>query len=202
MQPRRRAGTVAALFTHPIRSTMTSPKKPSPEEIDLFRRSVGPVKKTGHDKTGPVKTRPAPRPRRRLDEWYTIPDDRFSDARDFGEVSASDTLFHAQPGIQKRLLQRLRRGQLAFGDELDLHGMTAAAARAALLDFINACCEQHIRCVRIIHGKGYGSGNASPVLKNRVNSWLRQHHDVLAFNSARIEDGGSGALYVLLRSRR
>jgi len=181
---------------------MTSPKKPSQEEIDLFRRSVGPVKKTHHDKMGPVKYPPAPRPRRQQVEVDTIAADRFSDARDFGDVSGSESLFHAVPGIQKRLLLRLKRGQLAMGAELDLHGMTAAAARVAMLGFINDCCEQHIRCVRIIHGKGYGSGNTSPVLKNRVNSWLRQHHDVLAFNSARIEDGGSGALYVLLRSRR
>ncbi len=202
MQPRRCAGTVTVLCTHLPTRAMTGPKKPSPEEIDLFRRSIGPVKKTRHDKTSPVKNRPAPWPRKHQDMMDSVPADRFSDARDFGEVSGSETLAHARPGIQKRVLQRLKRGQLATGAELDLHGMTAAAARAALLVFIDVCCEQQIRSVRIIHGKGYGSGNAAPVLKNRVNSWLRQHHDVLAFNSARIEDGGSGALYVLLRSRR
>jgi DNA-nicking Smr family endonuclease len=117
-------------------------------------------------------------------------------------VTSDEALFFARPGLQQRQLQRLKRGQLAIGAELDMHGMTAAMARSAVVNFIALCREQHIRCVRIIHGKGYGSGDSAPVLKNRINSWLRQHHDVLAFSSAQIRDGGSGALYVLLRSGR
>lgn len=117
-------------------------------------------------------------------------------------VSSDETLFFARPGLQQRQLQRLKRGQLQVGAELDMHGMTATIARNALVNFISLCSEQHVRCARIIHGKGYGSGADAPVLKNRLNSWLRQHHDVLAFSSAQIKDGGSGALYVLLRSSR
>ena len=107
-----------------------------------------------------------------------------------------------RPGLQQRLLRRLRRGQLAIGGELDMHGMTSNTARAALAEFITASREQGVRCVRIVHGKGYGSGTDAPVLKNRLNSWLRQHHDVLAFSSATPQDGGTGALYVLLRTQR
>jgi DNA-nicking Smr family endonuclease len=54
--------------------------------------------------------------------------------------------------------------------------------------------------VRIIHGKGYRSGARGPVLKNAVNLWLRRHLDVMAFASARAIDGGTGAVYVLLRA--
>jgi DNA-nicking Smr family endonuclease len=177
-------------------------KKPSAEEIDLFRRSVGPVRKVAQDRAGPVRKSPAPRPRRRDDDEARIDTDNFSDAFSMDTVSSDETLFFARPGLQQRQLQRLRRGQLQVGAELDMHGMTATIARNALVNFISLCSEQHVRCARIIHGKGYGSGADAPVLKNRLNSWLRQHHDVLAFSSAQIKDGGSGALYVLLRSSR
>ena len=176
--------------------------KPAAEEIALFRRSVGPVRKVAQDRAGPVRKPPAPRPRQRDNNEPRISTDKFSDAFDTDTVSSDETLFFARPGLQKRQLQRLRRGQLQPGAELDMHGMTAAIARNALVNFIALCSEQHVRCARIIHGKGYGSGATAPVLKNRLNSWLRQHHDVLAFSSAQIKDGGSGALYVLLRSSR
>jgi DNA-nicking Smr family endonuclease len=55
-------------------------------------------------------------------------------------------------------------------------------------------------CIRIIHGKGKRSrNNKGPVIKTKVNHWLRQRDDVLAFCSARPIDGGTGAIYVLLR---
>ncbi|HUT40802.1 MAG TPA: Smr/MutS family protein [Gammaproteobacteria bacterium] len=178
---------------------MTRNKKPSTEDIALFREQVGVVRKLAHDKVEhPCKAQP-PRPRRHAAQLHR-PGDTFSDAYDAGTVSPDDTLFFARPGLQQRQLQRLRRGQLAADAELDLHGMTIAVARQALTEFITLCSEQHIRSVRIIHGKGAGSGGAAPVLKNRVNSWLRQHHDVLAFSSAQPRHGGTGALYVLLRS--
>ena len=177
-------------------------KKPSAEEIDLFRRSVGPVRKVTLDRADHVRKPPAPRPRQRDDNEPRTGSDSFSDAFNTDTVSSDETLFFARPGVQQRQLQRLRRGQLQPGAELDMHGMTAAIARNALVNFIALCSEQHIRCARIIHGKGYGSGSDAPVLKNRLNSWLRQHHDVLAFSSAQIKDGGSGALYVLLRVSR
>jgi DNA-nicking Smr family endonuclease len=83
--------------------------------------------------------------------------------------------------------------------ELDLHGMTSELARSALREFMAECRRRDHRCVRIIHGKGRGSSNRGPVLKGKVNRWLRQRDDVLAFCSARPVDGGTGALYVLLR---
>ncbi len=181
---------------------MAKTGKPSPDDIALFRRSVGPVRKLHHDKTGPVRHAPPPRPRRQPRDTDDLLTDSFSDAFDAGEVGSDEMLFFARPGLQQRQLQRMKRGQLQIGAELDLHGMTAAIARGALNNFIAICREQHVRYARIIHGKGYSAQGAAPVLKNRLNSWLRQHHDVLAFCSATIQDGGSGALYVLLRTRR
>ena len=181
---------------------MAKSGKPSTDDIELFRRSVGPVRKIHHDKTMPSGKPLSSRPRRQAPAYEALLTDSFSDGFDSGEVTSDEALFFARPGLQQRQLQRLQRGQLMIGAELDMHGMTATMARSAVVNFIALCREQHIRCVRIIHGKGYGSGDSAPVLKNRINSWLRQHHDVLAFSSAQIRDGGSGALYVLLRSGR
>ena len=181
---------------------MAKSGKPSTDDIELFRRSVGPVRKIHHDKTMPSGKPLSSRPRRQAPAYEALLTDSFSDGFDSGEVTSDEALFFARPGLQQRQLHRLKRGQLTIGAELDMHGMTATMARSAVVNFIALCREQHIRCVRIIHGKGYGSGDSAPVLKNRINSWLRQHHDVLAFSSAQIRDGGSGALYVLLRSGR
>ena len=77
--------------------------------------------------------------------------------------------------------------------------MTVNTAREALALFLRDVRREHQTCVRIIHGKGKGSRHRGPVLKQKVNHWLRQRDEVLAFCSARPVDGGSGALYVLLR---
>jgi DNA-nicking Smr family endonuclease len=180
---------------------MADRKKLSQEDIELFRRSVGPVRKINHDKvTHTHKARPSrPQPQLRVEEAPIA--DRFSDHFDAdAEVSSEEPLFFTRPGIQQRKLQQLRRGSLSVGAELDMHGMTVAEARNELVQFIDNCRGQHIRCVRIIHGKGYSSGGQAPVLKNRLNNWLRQHHDVLAFSSAPRNEGGSGAVNILLRA--
>jgi len=181
---------------------MDKPGKPSAEDIEEFRRAVGPVRKLQHDKVTPPRKAVAPRPRQREREPPANDFTRYRDTLGDQPVRAGDMLYFARPGLQQRQLQRLRRGQLAIGAELDLHGMTAAEARARLGEFVTYCAAQHVRCARIIHGKGFGSTDSAPVLKNRLNAWLRQHPDVLAFSSAQPRDGGSGALYVLLRSRR
>lgn len=69
-----------------------------------------------------------------------------------------------------------------------------------LAAFLNRCMLEDRRCVRIIHGKGHGSKNRLPVLKNKVRHWLMQREDVLAFCQARTVDGGAGAVVVLLKS--
>jgi DNA-nicking Smr family endonuclease len=179
---------------------MAKTGKPSAEDIELFRRSVGPVRKISCDRVRQVHKPPPPRPRVHPEPGIRDLPDNFSDAYAPGEVSPDETLFFARPGLQQRQLQRFRRGQLSCAAELDMHGMTTAIARSELMVFIAYCRKRRIRCARLIHGKGYGSGGTTPVLKNRLNSWLRQHHDVLAFSSAQAHHGGSGALYVLLRS--
>ena len=97
-------------------------------------------------------------------------------------------------------MRKLARGRFSVQAEIDLHGMTVAEARPRLNDFIDNCVRQNLLCVRIVHGKGLGSGDRGPVLKNSVNAWLRKWDAVLAFVSARQVDGGTGAVYVLLQT--
>jgi DNA-nicking Smr family endonuclease len=107
--------------------------------------------------------------------------------------------FH-RAGVRIQVMRRLRRGLYPIEDELDLHGLNQSVARDRLADFIARSRDSGRRCVRIIHGKGSRSGARGPVLKTAVNLWLRRHMDVMAFTSARAIDGGTGAVYVLLRA--
>ena len=181
---------------------MAKSSKSGTNDSDLFRRSIGTVRKLSHDRVQHPHKRPPPRPRMIPDEELPLVDSGFSEGSQQGPVSAEDTLFFARPGLQQRLLKRLRRGQLPVEAELDMHGMTIPVAENELIRFLSLCQDQHIRCARIIHGKGYSSRSSSPILKNRLNHWLRQHHEVLAFTTTPRDAGGTGAMYVLLRSRR
>ena len=108
-------------------------------------------------------------------------------------------------GLDPRVLRRLRRGDYAWQDHLDLHGMTSEAARVAVDRFLAEAVSAGHRCVLIVHGRGHNSKDQTPVLKERLKSWLargRAARMVLAFTSARPYDGGAGALYVLLRRDR
>jgi DNA-nicking Smr family endonuclease len=115
-------------------------------------------------------------------------------------VTVDGTLSFQRAGVRIQVMRRLRRGLYPIDGELDLHGLTQSAARNQLADFIARSRDSGLRCVRIIHGKGYRSGARGPVLKTAVNLWLRRHMDVMAFVSARAIDGGTGAMYVLLRA--
>ena len=114
------------------------------------------------------------------------------------EIHSEDNLRFHRPSVGKRTMRKLTRGSYAVQDELDLHGMTVAEASNALQIFISDACIRGFTCVRIVHGKGYGSGERGPILKRRVASLLRRWQQVLAFVSARQVDGGTGAVYVLL----
>ena len=65
--------------------------------------------------------------------------------------------------------------------------------------FLGECKVQAVSCVLIIHGKGYGSKNKSPIIKNKLNQWLRNHSIVWGFCSAQPNNGGTGAVYVYFK---
>jgi len=116
-------------------------------------------------------------------------------------IHAEDKLFFARPGLQHKLLRQLRQGQIRQSAALDLHGLTVNEAREELSHFLDHCVNNHYRCVRIIHGKGHLRSLDPPILKNQVNNWLQQYPSVLAFCSAQKRDGGTGALYILLKGQ-
>lgn len=122
------------------------------------------------------------------------------------DISDSDEYVEGHVvGIDPRLVRRLRRGELAYQAHLDLHHMTRDQARAAIGEFLSKAYQQDKRCVLIIHGRGRNSKDQIPVLKGLVTGWLARSQWsrlVLAFTSARPCDGGTGALYVLLRRQR
>jgi DNA-nicking Smr family endonuclease len=116
-----------------------------------------------------------------------------------GEVlDSGDEISFRRAGVQDRVMRKLKRGEYRVEDVCDLHGLRVPEAKEALRGFLADAFARRLKCVRIIHGKGHGSGNRGPVLKSAVNAVLRKTGRVLAFTSARRVDGGTGAINVLL----
>ncbi len=113
-------------------------------------------------------------------------------------IDQGDTSF-VRRGYGPDLIIGLKRGKWMIDASLDLHGNTTTEAHERLDRFLQSCLEHHIRCVRIVHGKGYGSKDGEPVLRQTVRRWLSQMTDVLAYIECAEQDGGAGAVQVLLR---
>ncbi|MCP4695743.1 MAG: Smr/MutS family protein [Gammaproteobacteria bacterium] len=171
------------------------------QETELFRQAMRGVKPLIHDKVLPLPSRLPPIPRQRYREEAQVLQDMLSGDFDPVELETGEELWYTGPGVQHTVLRKLRRGGYSVLAELDLHGMTVAEARAAIATFLYDCQALGLSCVRIIHGKGFGSKHKKPVLKNKLNHWLQQREEVLAFCSARQVDGGTGAVYVLIKRR-
>jgi len=171
----------------------------SEQDRALFRAEMADVRPLKQDRASPANKPPPPIPRKSLEDERQVIEDMLSDAWDPAELETGEELSFARPGLQHSVLRKLRRGQFSVGAELDLHGLTVPEARALLPRFLLNSRLQGHRCVRIIHGKGLSSRKQQPVLKVKVNKWLPQRDEVLAFCSARPVDGGTGAIYVLLR---
>lgn len=117
------------------------------------------------------------------------------------DVETGEDLSYQAPGVTAAAMRRLRRGKVSVDAQLDLHGMTVAMAKRAVHDFVVECRQRRLRCARIVHGKGLGSRDGKPVLKQHVPGWLMRNDNVRAFVSARPQDGGTGALIVLIAQR-
>jgi DNA-nicking Smr family endonuclease len=116
-----------------------------------------------------------------------------------GLLDEDPTLSWAAPGVGPDVVKKLRKRHWRVEDELDLHGYTRDLARRMVDAFLRRSTKNGVRCVRIIHGVGYGSAGGEPVLRGMVHSWLVQTAEVVAFCVAGRTDGGKGALIVLLR---
>ena len=170
------------------------------DDRDLFRRALADTKPLQTTRRAEeVVRKPSPRARfRRADEAAVLRESLEAGIDDTESHSGESLRFH-RPSVGKRTMRKLARGNFSVQDEIDLHGMTVAEAKPRLAEFIERCARDGRLCVRIVHGKGLGSGARGPVLKQKVNRWLRQWDTVLAFVSTRQVHGGHGAVYVLLQ---
>lgn len=168
------------------------------DEARLFRDAVRGVRPLAPRSPAPRPPRARPRARFTRADQAAVLKESLQGADADPELAGGEQLNFRRPHVHPNTLRRLRRGEFRVQREIDLHGMTAAEAKAALREFLVRSLERGVRCVRIVHGKGLRSGNRGPVLKSTVSALLRRTEAVLAYVSARPVDGGSGALYVLL----
>lgn len=166
-----------------------------------FLKAIGrvvPLKPTG--RITPTVQAPAPLPLQRWLDDHAVLREAVSD--DYGAewlLDADETLSYRRSGLGQDVVRKLRRGHWTVFAQLDLHGLRVDEAREALGTFLRDCTRLEKRCVRVIHGKGLGSKNRTPVLKEKVRRWLTQKEEVLAFVEAQPNDGGAGVVLVLLR---
>jgi len=170
-------------------------------ERTLFVRAAGavqPIRRHGRVELAPDQ--PAPLPvQQQLDDQRVL-QEAISDEFDAATLlDIDDALSFRRPGVGPDVTRKLRKGGWTIQAELDLHGLRREDAREALAGFIRDAQRRGWRCVRVVHGKGLGSPGKTPVLKGRVQSWLIQKNEVMAFVQARADEGGAGALVVLLK---
>jgi len=183
------------------------PAPPAREE-DLFADEMMGVAPLAPDPRGRLGA-PPPSPRPKISRRQQDESEAYAQLADLVEgvgafdIGDSDEYIEGiAPGLDRRLLKQLKRGDYALQAHLDLHGMTSEEARGEVERFIDKARNQGRRCVLIIHGRGMHSKEQMPVLKERMKVWLtrgRIGQAVLAFATARPPDGGAGAVYVLLR---
>ena len=168
-------------------------------EQQLFALTVGPVVAM-RSVAAPLRRPRAPAvARQRERDEAAVMLEAISDEFDVESLlDTDDALSYRRADIGPEVVRKLRRGVWAIQAQLDLHGLRREEARERLNRFVHDARRAGFRCVRVIHGKGNGSPGREPVLKRKVQTWLVQKKEVIAFTQARASDGGNGALLVLL----
>ena len=176
-------------------------RKKADAEKNLFQRAAGkvePLRAHGRVHHAPDPVAPIPA-QRQLDDQRVLKE-AISDEFDASTLLETDeALSFRRPGVGIDVARRLRRGHWSIQAEIDLHGLRTDDAREALATFVREAARQGLRCLRVVHGKGLGSPGKTPVLKGKVHGWLVQKNEVLAFVQARGDEGGAGAVVVLLK---
>lgn len=177
---------------------MSSKNSKDNNDLQLFKAAMQGVTPIQHDRvihknvTKTAAKKPVHSAQRKTD----------NDSRLLSTLNVPDCdviLGFERPGPQKSLMKKLRQGKMPIEASLDLHGHTAEQARSAMIEFMHYCQLQQLKVVCIVHGKGFGSSEKKAVIKPLINKWLQELSQVLAFCSAQAKDGGTGAVYVLLR---
>ena len=169
-------------------------------ERNLFTRAVGKVAPIANqERVWSPPQRPSTRPLQQDLDDEAVMHESMSDEFDISTLlDADDQLSFRRPGIGTDVTRKLRKGEWSIQGQIDLHGLRSDEARNAMGQFIRDAKRMGWRCVRVVHGKGLGSPGKEPVLKSKVQRWLVQKKEVLAFVQAKPSDGGGGALVVLL----
>ncbi len=170
-------------------------KEKPEQDADLFRQALEGVTPLPPSDRIPHTVKPR-RPPPSLD-LSTPVIDNLSD-HGAGDIAITEFL---RPGLNRMTLRKLRRGEWAPQDELDLHGLSSDAARRMLVEFLHDAAQRGLRCVNVIHGKGWRSEGREGILKVHTRHWLTQHAQVLAFCEAPLTAGGAGAVWVLLKAK-
>ncbi|MFC1884815.1 Smr/MutS family protein [Thermodesulfobacteriota bacterium] len=184
--------------------------KKSPEESSIFMeamKDVRPLSRSGKTiaRKPNLDMKPAhPAPDDELEAMAYLSDLVAGNAE--MDITFSDEYIEGSvPGFDRKLMKKLRNGHFPIQDYIDLHGMTRQLAKTMVREFLLASYKNGLRCVLIVHGRGLNSENHIPVLKDRLPVWLSRgpvKKIVLAFSTARPYDGGTGAIYILLRKSR
>ena len=202
LQPLRQALAAAAARAEAERQRRLEWERRIRAEQTLFQDYVGavePLRHASNQRWQPPEP-PSPEPIQFVLDEQRVLHEAMSDEFDVSTLlDTDDQLSFRRPGIGPDVTHKLRGGQWSIQRQLDLHGLRVDEAREALGQFIRLSHRTGLRCVRVVHGKGLGSPGKTPVLKGRVQSWLVQKKEVLAFVQARPAEGGAGALVVLLQ---
>lgn len=173
------------------------------DDFSLFQSAVKGVRPIKHDKadTGKPRIDASTLLRKRANAIQPTGELRVDGLSDqfVIDVGVEDELYWAGNGVQDAQMRKLKHGQIPFEGSIDLHGMKIEDARSLIWDFIDEATRLEVRCVRITHGKSVRKGGQAPMIKSHVNTWLRQHPQVLGFTSCQARHGGTGAVYVLLK---
>jgi DNA-nicking Smr family endonuclease len=177
---------------------------PPPEDSDLFRAEME------EDRVVPLKApnqasistpKPKPIPIKRIEDDLAVPRELLKDTSGWDDdIETGDLISFLRPGLPGEVMRKLKRGQWIIQASLDLHGATVDQARDSLARFLAQSRHAGLRRVRIVHGKGTRSANNVPLIRNKVRLSLSQRDEVLAFCDAAPGDGGSGAVWVLLKA--
>ena len=173
------------------------------DDFSLFKNELRGVKPINHDRADTGKPKTDRAQIAKLRQAATVRTDAttvdgLSDQFVI-DVGPEDELMWARDGVQESQMRKLKAGQIPFEGSLDLHGMTVEKARETLWAFLAEATKFEIRCVRVTHGKAVRLDGKRPMIKSHVNTWLRQHTQVLGFTSCQARHGGAGAVYVMLK---
>jgi len=184
--------------------------KPVPDDNINFREAmsgVTPLSKNGRERiAGQGKiVRPSHTPPDEEQEVMTHLRDLVEGSIEMDITFSDEYLEGSISGVGRNIMKRLKRGEIPVQDYLDLHGLTQKDAETRVREFLVRSHGRGLQCILIVHGRGLNSPDSIPVLKERLPVWLNRgtaRKIVMAFASARPYDGGTGAIYVLLRRRK